>query len=238
MTTILIPTVKHTGSHLALEAFLDDGFEQQPTKKTKFGGKTVIMDHVLYTKTARLQEIARKADSIVVPLRHPLVAATSWRRNGEELEPDFFQMYEDLELFLENALLLPLDVDDNSEYVEAIYQATGVTIDTTRVVASRNNTERLRFDDPRLMDELKEHQKVSRFAKSLGYIQSIYEPVLVEPYPPIEEPHEEETTETEPAGDGGGDEPVETVQPVPEPTPAPKPKTTAKPKKKAARRKR
>ena len=174
--TVLIPTVKHNGSHLVLQAFLDWDWEQQPAKKTKLGEKVVVMDHVIYTKLVRLQEIAAKSDTVVIPIRHPLVAALSWQRLGEELEPDFYQMYTDLERFVEGALLLPLGIDDNTQYVAAIEAATGVRINTDTIEGSRAGTSEIRFDSELLRTELKEHQKIARFAQSLRYIQDIYDP--------------------------------------------------------------
>ena len=172
--TVLIPTVRHSGSHLALDTFTEAGFEQITLKAFKPGTKNVMMDHVLYTKVDKLLDIAAKA-VVVIPIRHPLVVALSWQRNGEELSPDFYQTWEDLMKFtaLPGALLLPLDLPNVDEYCDAIEKVTKVRPNAKVIVGSRNGTAGMSHDSAG-MSELKELDAVKRFCDRLPLIQELY----------------------------------------------------------------
>lgn len=183
--TILIPTVKHTGSYLVLNSFKAAGYEQQPVKTFKPGKMTVVMDHVLYTKVGRMMDIAEQSDAVIIPVRHPLLVAYSWAKQGEEMSPDFYQTWKSLRDFasLDNALLLPLGID-NDEYVEAIRDKTGVRIDVNQIVNTKANTGNLPPDSGRIPQALgPEHYERARELLEINWIaQKFYG-----------EPEEEET---------------------------------------------
>lgn len=153
---VVIPTIKHSGSNLVLNAFLADGFEHEMVKGPRLDAKnTVVMDHVLYTKTRKLMDLAEDADVVIVPLRHPNLMALSWAKQGEDLDPDFFQMLRDIEQFmnLPNAVVLPLG-GDTTITVDAIFDLTGVRVNLSMPVKSVAGTYALEPDTSQLFQHV------------------------------------------------------------------------------------
>ena len=178
---VVVPTVKHSGSHTVLNSFLEYGFEQRPLKGFDQSAteKVVLMDHVIWVKEERMLDIAAAADHVVIPIRHPRLVAYSWVSQGEELVPDFFQMYKSLVPFVElpNALTLPLGVT-NRLYADRIKEATGVRIDTSRMDRSIAGSGNMTPEDPRIEQMLGRvaNDDVNDLYERLEYVQKAMNP--------------------------------------------------------------
>lgn len=163
---IIVPTVKHTGSHFIRDDLLRD-YEKVPLKgphsyimeniegvKTKRKiSEAALMDHLIYSKVQQFQKLITKDGNIcITPLRHPKLVAKSWLDKGLELKPDFYQMWTsliDLEQFLvkkdSKIYFLPLDVDDREDYLEALNEGTGLGLHTNWEATGENA--KLRYND-------------------------------------------------------------------------------------------
>lgn len=197
---VVIPTIKHSGSHLCLNAFLGNGFEQVPLKNYKGGPNTVCMDHILYTKQRKLLEIAKTADLVVVPLRSPNLIALSWGNLGEELDPDFFQMLKDIKPFLEldNAVVLPLGGPEQvvQDAVDAILGQANVHIDVAHPVNSKGDTYGLPNDTKKVY-EVCRRQDIERMKEmDLSHIWDYFAEPAVE-----SKEEQEESSSTKAAGE-------------------------------------
>lgn len=92
---ILLPTVKHTGSHFCLKQLLK-GFVPIQLKTAKkdiklLSGDMVVFDH-LYKHKMRLWRDLLKEYPAIVPLRNKKAVMESWMSRGEDLE-DFHEQW-------------------------------------------------------------------------------------------------------------------------------------------------
>ena len=93
---ILVPTVKHTGSHFVSDHLLRE-YPKAPLKGPFPDGEFVVMDHVSSANMPKFRNlIARHNPTIIIPLRHPKLCALSWCERRLELTPSFFKMWENL----------------------------------------------------------------------------------------------------------------------------------------------
>ena len=178
---VLIPTIKHSGSHLCLDAFLGAGFTQGTVKSGWTEGDSVIMDHVLYTKLRQMTNLAEQADVVIVPIRHPNLIAVSWGLQGEEIRPDLFQMLKDIKPFMlrDNSIVLPLGGDTDSQ-VDAIAAATQVRIDPNTPVKSVAGTWKLSPDTGKLHEVLSADDIERLTSMDLTHILASYESVSID----------------------------------------------------------
>lgn len=74
---ILVPTIPHAGTH-----FMRDVLFAGMVQGTK--GR-VRVEHLTPSSCPTLVEMGRKAEGVVIPLRHPCEIALSWRRRGKDI---------------------------------------------------------------------------------------------------------------------------------------------------------
>ena len=117
--TIIVPSVKQSGGDILVKHILSS-YPEGSFKAPDSDG--VIHDHVLYTKLDRLLDLADMGNPVIIPIRHPKVVAKLWESAGEELMPDFFQMWEDIMKFrnLPNTHYLPMDDKDVKLAIEVV----------------------------------------------------------------------------------------------------------------------
>jgi hypothetical protein len=108
MKRILVTGVAMSGADIITGHLLS----AYPRSTLKGGGDGVIADHIIYSKMPRLAEMAKRADLVLIPIRHPKVVAKLWRNVGLELDPDFVSAWRGLEKFFPDAIFLPMDSDD------------------------------------------------------------------------------------------------------------------------------
>ena len=143
---ILVPTVKHTGSHFVSDHLLAE-YDQAPLKGPIPKGQVVVMDHVYTHKLPLFRKLINRYDPvIIIPIRHPKVCAMSWCERGWELTPDFFLMWENIMTFKgDKVFYLPLDVDDREEWLKKINDGTDLVLSTDWPEVGSNS--KLRYKD-------------------------------------------------------------------------------------------
>jgi len=128
--TIIVPSVKHSGADILTKHILA-AYEPATFKDPASGD--VVSDHVLYTKIHALIALAESGNPCIVPIRHPRLCAMLWQQNGDELSPDFFQMWNSIQLFTEvpSVHFLPMDADDLTTRIKVIAEETGLRLSTS-----------------------------------------------------------------------------------------------------------
>lgn len=116
---ILVPTIRHTGSHFILDLLGSDvGCAKNPGQQDGTPGE-IIWDHV----DANLKFFADLGSRhpMVIPLRHPKVAAASWRGRGKDQKVmiSHFRMVLD-HLDPLDPLYLPIDSEDRTHFLNEI----------------------------------------------------------------------------------------------------------------------
>lgn len=127
---IIVPSVKHSGGDVLTDHLLE-AYPMATIKAPDTG--VVIHSHTLYTKVNKLLDLAKGEGVVtIIPVRHPKVVAALWGASGDELNPDFFQMWSSLERFmaLDNAVIIPMDDDDYVKKAKEALSKVGVDIRT------------------------------------------------------------------------------------------------------------
>lgn len=126
---ICVPTVQHTGSFFVTRHLLD-GYPEQPIRTDNYASG-VYFDHVNPEKRVFWQPLLDCANAIIVPLRHPVIVAESWRRKGKPLD-DMYAQWDMLIDFVDpyQPAYLPLDVDIRDAHLGAINERYNLKLQT------------------------------------------------------------------------------------------------------------
>ena len=117
---IIVPSVKHSGANILVKHLLKS-YPPGTLKNYIEGG--IIHDHVLYTKLPQFMALMSSDNTpVIIPIRHPKVVAKLWDRAGDELNPDFYQMWSAIQKFRErdNVQYLAMDTDDLPTRIEVV----------------------------------------------------------------------------------------------------------------------
>ena len=130
---VLLPTIKHTGSHFVLKKLLG-AFERVPLKHAAFleeeeQGDIVIFDH-LYPHKMPLWEPLLEKYPALVPLRNKQAVIDSWNRRREDLE-DFYDQWGLLRGLLKyNVHFLNIDHKELRDHqINSINRDLGINLD-------------------------------------------------------------------------------------------------------------
>ena len=127
---IIVPSVKHSGGDVLTDHLLE-AYPKGTIKAPDSG--VVVHAHTLYTKINKLLDLAKGEGVVtIIPVRHPKVVASLWAASGDELNPDFFQMWDSLERFmaLDNAVMIPMDDDDYVARAKTALDKLGIDVRT------------------------------------------------------------------------------------------------------------
>lgn len=94
---IIVPTVKHSGSHYVAD-HLFQKHRKVPLKAAHEAGKQdVVFDHLFDTKMDLFDELLENEENpIVIPIRHPKVVALSWDMLKQDRRPYYFDQWDNL----------------------------------------------------------------------------------------------------------------------------------------------
>lgn len=114
---VFIATVHHTGTQFTEKLFKDAGYG--PTDKTNGlnGQNDYHRAHIDYPVQTELKDWLERGFPLVVPLRHPLAVAKSWKARRKPIE-QLIRQYELLETLVDpyQPLYLPIDHPERDRY--------------------------------------------------------------------------------------------------------------------------
>lgn len=111
----LILSIMHSGTHFIKDHLLKD----RPVKYHHIGEE--------------VDDMLRKAEAepnLLVPMRHPLATATTWKRRARPMDwmPECFELLATVVAALD-VWYIPLDVSDRDSYIDAINSSLGWNMD-------------------------------------------------------------------------------------------------------------
>lgn len=130
---IFIASVHHTGTQFTEKILLDAGYG--PTDKPEKGGNKENNDyhraHIAHSVQTELKDWLERKFPLIVPLRHPVDVAMSWKARKKPIK----QMVAQFELLQElvlpyNPYLLPIDHDMRDIYFQVIRENIDANLKT------------------------------------------------------------------------------------------------------------
>jgi len=149
--TLFLASVYHTGTRFCRESLFSD-FSFGPHTIGEHPQATQI--HIELAHIEPLQHWLNTAEHIVVPLRHPMLVAGSWKARGLDLVAldEQWRVFADV-VMPSDPIYLPLDHPDRGLYLEILNQRMGLDLKTDwRPVGSRLPKD-IRNDEPLTSDE-------------------------------------------------------------------------------------
>lgn len=167
---VILPTIPHTGTNLVLRHILGGFTKVQNVKHTNNGGNNVIFTHIENSDNVRifLNQFLGK-HPIIIPLRHPLLVAVSWKVRQKPIEV-LVSLWGFLIGFIDphSPLYLCIDKSNRDSQLDNINDVLGLNLDTSwPVVSSVNRTAELAQTEIDLVGQMmNEHQ---HFFSKVGY---------------------------------------------------------------------
>ena len=128
---IIVPTVRHSGSHFVVDLLGHDIAKTIPWKQVHTAKPNdLIFDHISPYKVDVMIPLINNHLTII-PLRHPYVIAKSWDDRKKD-KADLIQSIETLVNDIDplEPYYLPLDVPDRQDYLDELNVATGLSLTT------------------------------------------------------------------------------------------------------------
>lgn len=129
---IIVPTIRHTGSHFVLHLLGVKGRVNCFTWRTaqQASHNSVVFDHVLPHQRHIYLDLIKRHTTIV-PLRHPYLTQKSWQDRNRDLD-DMIAMWEVManDIAPLDPHFLPLDVDNRDDYLHNINRTSGLYLQT------------------------------------------------------------------------------------------------------------
>ena len=127
---ILIPTVRHTGSHFVVGLFGLTTQQAISLHQQTGDPSEVMFEHVDTNELDYLLKLAEN-NTMIIPLRHPKVTAQSWLARNKctiQMSRDFRTLVNRFDPL--NPYYLPLDVEDKQDYLDVINEDLGLELKT------------------------------------------------------------------------------------------------------------
>ena len=165
---LFLASVYHCGTRFCRESLLSD-FNFDPHTIGTCPQATHI--HIEPAHFKSLQYWLNAAEHIVVPLRHPVLVAESWKARGLDLEALDEQWCTLADVVVpHDPIYLPVDHPDRCLYLEVLNQRIGLDLKTDWEKVGARLPQDIRNDEPLTSDERQRAEHWSR----LGVFVDVY----------------------------------------------------------------
>lgn len=126
---VVIASVQHSGTHFVKQHLLSGWPEVSEPKQ--HSANAIYQEHVVPESLLRIRAAMKCGAPCIVPLRHPVKVALSWKARGLNLA-HFTDQFRRLVTAVDplGPLYLPLDVPDREDYLARICERLGINFYT------------------------------------------------------------------------------------------------------------